>query len=433
MPEVIIIGAGITGLSCAWRLKRSGIETLLLESSGRAGGVIQTQKIDGYLVEWGPNTLLPTPETFSLLDECGLTPHLISGDPRAPRYICIGEELRRVPFGALGFRGLLRALCEPFVRSRSPQNESVQEFFSRRFGREAQDRLVAPFVTGIYAGDTRVLGMRGTFPKLVDLEQQYGSLVWGTWKTRKLKSSRRNRTSSFTEGMEMLPRRLAEDVTIQYDVRDVHIESTLQVTWSLGRVQPRAVVITAPAYSTSSIFDDTYRNIVRLLDTIEYAPIMIAATSVPISAFSKTLRGFGFLAPPSEQLHVLGTLFSSSMFPGRAPRNRALLTSFVGGTLRPETIDWPDSHVWDILCPELQRILKISVSPDPVALIRHRDAIPQYKIGHERWRAELRKELSYTPGLFLAGNYLDGVSVSSCIESGERTAREVKQFLRSKK
>ena len=179
MSDVIIIGAGITGLSCAWRLKKLGVESTILESSNRPGGVIHSERSNGYLIEHGPNSLLPAAENFGLLDEAGLTNEIIEGDHRAPRYICLNHELRKAPFGPMTVPGLLRALAEPLIRSRSPQDESVHDFFVRRAGTEAQDRLVAPFVTGIYAGDTRTLSMAATFPKLHELERQHGSLVVG--------------------------------------------------------------------------------------------------------------------------------------------------------------------------------------------------------------------------------------------------------------
>src|SRR5262245_50642164 len=157
MSDVIIIGAGITGLSCAWRLKKLGIESSILESSNRAGGVIQSERSEGYLIEHGPNSLLPTSENFGLLDEAGLTHEILEGDRRAPRYICFKHELRKAPLGPMSVAGLARALGEPFVRSKSPENESIHDFFTRRVGSEAQERLVSPFVTGIYAGNTREL------------------------------------------------------------------------------------------------------------------------------------------------------------------------------------------------------------------------------------------------------------------------------------
>jgi oxygen-dependent protoporphyrinogen oxidase len=159
--------------------------------------------------------------------------------------------------------------------------------------------------------------------------------------------------------------------------------------------------------------------------------MVIAATSVPEKSFKEPLRGFGFLVPRNEGLHLLGTLFSSSLFAGRAPEGRVLLTSFVGGSFEPGAVDWPDERVWDTVCPELQRVLETSTVPEPVALYRHRCAIPQYSIGHESWVEALADELKQSPGLFITANYVQGVSVPVCIEHGARTAQAVAEYLRS--
>jgi oxygen-dependent protoporphyrinogen oxidase len=161
--------------------------------------------------------------------------------------------------------------------------------------------------------------------------------------------------------------------------------------------------------------------------------MVVATTSLPAAAFPQPLRGFGFLAPRSEGLHVLGTLFSSALFPGRAPEGRTLLTSFVGGAFEREAVEWTDDRVWETVCSELQRVLGTSARPEPVRLIRQRRAIPQYNIGHGSRLDSLRRELQDMPGLFVAANYLDGVSVAACMEQGEKAARDVAAYLRRQK
>ncbi len=432
MADVIIIGAGITGLSCAWRLKRMGIEPLVLEASQRPGGVIKSERVDGYLIERGPNSLLPASENFPLLDEAGLTGEIIEADPKSPRYVVIGGKLRKIPFGPLTPGGLLRAAVEPFVRSKSPKNESVHDFFARRFGRQAQDRLVAPFVTGIYAGDTTKLDMAATFPRFAELERKHGSLILGMMKSGKPKGSRRGHTCSFAGGMERLPQRLAADVDIVYDAADVRLEPGLQVKWTSGTLPAKAVIVTAPAYRAAGMIGNSIPGLATLLDKVDYAPMVTATTSVPDSAFPKPLDGFGFLIPRSEGFHLLGTLFSSALFPGRSPDGRQLLTSFVGGAHERDAIHWTDEQVMTVVRPELQRILGTSEAPLPVAVTRQPRAIPQYRIGHEDWTMALKNELKQWPGLFMAGNYMEGVAVAACMETGERVAREAAAFIGSR-
>jgi len=429
MTDVIIVGAGITGLTCAWRLKRLGIETQVLERFSRPGGVIETERAGEYLIEKGPNTLLPSSDNFPLLDESGLTTAIVEGDRRAPRYICVNGTLRKAPFGPMTAAGLMRAAAEPFVRSRSPVAESIHDFFVRRTGNEAEERLVSPFVTGIYAGNTRELSMAATFPKLVDMERRHGSLVLGMMKSRKPKGVRRGHTCSFAAGMETLPRRLAAGLDVSYNTNEVEIAASLQVRWAGRQATPKALVITIPAYAAAQIVAQLLPDAAGMLSRVDYAPMVIATTSIADKSLPDPLRGFGFLVPRSEKLHLLGTLFSSALFPGRAPHGRQLLTSFVGGSFEPDAIGWPDERIWETVQGELQKVLKASSPPEPLRIVRRTHAIPQYKIGHEQLVVSLKNEIRKIPGLFLAGNYIDGVSVSACMEAGERTARDVAAFL----
>jgi oxygen-dependent protoporphyrinogen oxidase len=193
----------------------------------------------------------------------------------------------------------------------------------------------------------------------------------------------------------------------------------------------RVTVLAVPAHRAVEILEHSHSALAKLLQKVRYAPMLVAATSLPEDSLKEPLRGFGFLAPRDQGLHLLGTLFSSALFTGRAPKGRVFLTSFIGGAFEPEALDWSDEHVWDIVCSELNRVLETSTMPEPVALFRHRKAIPQYDIGHERWVVALKSEVQKLPGLFMTANYLEGVSVPACIEQGERTAHAVAEYFRS--
>ena len=173
-----------------------------------------------------------------------------------------------------------------------------------------------------------------------------------------------------------------------------------------------------------------YPKLTQLLENVQYAPMVVAATALPEHSFREPLRGFGFLAPRDQGVHLLGTLFSSALFTGRAPDGQVLLTSFVGGAFEPDAVTWSDERIWGAVCSELKQVLHTSEMPEPIALLRHTRAIPQYRIGHEQWVAALRLALEETPGLFITANYLEGVSVPACIEQGERTAHAVAEYLR---
>src|SRR5215813_6836129 len=226
MSDVIIVGAGISGLSCAWTLKKLGIEAVILEETARAGGVIQTEKIDGYQVERGPNSFQSAPPALRLVEEAGLWDDLLPPSPNAPRFVYWNRKLRKIPFGPLSAMGILRVLQEPLVRSKSSANESVRDFFTRRLGKQAHDRIVAPALTGIYAGNTANLSMAAVFPKIVEMEREHGSLaaaflksLRGKKKTAPVAPDRpkpKGAIFSFTDGVETLPLRLAQQLRIEY-------------------------------------------------------------------------------------------------------------------------------------------------------------------------------------------------------------------------
>ena len=168
-----------------------------------------------------------------------------------------------------------------------------------------------------------------------------------------------------------------------------------------------------------------------MLGSVEYAPIVVATTSMPLSSLSRPLSGFGFLVPQSERLVLLGTIFSSLLFTGRAPEGRLLLTSFLGGVNKPEVFDWPDERIWESVSSELKRLLTSSIRPEPLAIFRHRRAIPQYNIGHRQRVDAIAAELAKVRGLFVTGNFLHGVSVPACMEHGDNAATAVAEFLRT--
>jgi oxygen-dependent protoporphyrinogen oxidase len=425
-PDAVIVGGGITGLSCAYRLKRLGVSALVLESADRVGGVIRSERRNGHLVEWGPNSLLPTAKTFEFLDELGLGGDLIQANPKSPRYIVVNRRLRAVPFGPVSLRGLARAAGEPFVRTSSANvadDESVASFFSRRFGNEVHDRLAAPFVTGIFAGDTEKLSAAAVFPRIVEMERQHGSVLAAMLKPGLGRSRQRGRKaaiSSFTDGMEALPRRLASELNVETRCTGIRIGKD---------VRSRATVLALPAHRAAEVVGEVHPDLAGALNAVVYAPVVVAAASLAESSLASPLRGFGFLAPRAERLSILGTVFSSLLFPNRAPAGRLLLTSFLGGALKPEVFDWPDERVWDVVCSELKQVLKASLQPEPVALFRHRYAIPQYNIGHRARIERITGEAGKCPGLFVTGNFLHGVSVPACIEQGEAAADAVAEYL----
>jgi oxygen-dependent protoporphyrinogen oxidase len=428
MTDVVVVGAGLSGLACAWQLTRAGREVVVIDRESTPGGVVRTDEIDGCLVEAGPNSILPTPEAMEIIRSTGLEPELVSAPSRLPRFVYIGGRLRKAPW-VLSVGGTLRALGEPFA-ARRPQDgdESLEAFFTRRFGEEVHSRLVSPFVSGIWAGDPGALGIEGTFPRLRELETRYGSVLVGLLRSRP--GGPRSRLSSFRGGMATLPHGLAAGVDLRPGASAIRVSSVGQrweVASSAGTFNGRCVVLALPAFRVSECLDDPALG--SCLDEVDYAPVLVAAATVGSDQTDRVPRGFGFLVPRTEGLHLLGTLFSSSVFPGRAPQGESLLTSFLGGALDRAAVAWPDDRVWETLDAELRKVLGFTGGIRPLRLYRYSRGIPQYRIGHRSWRQRVGACLAARPGLVLTGNYLDGVSVPLTLENGCQTAGAVSRHL----
>lgn len=465
--EVIVVGAGISGLVCAYRLKALGIDVTLLEKSNRVGGVIQSELIDGFLIERGPNSSQGTEELLELVDELGITGELAEGDPKAPAYVYFNGRLHPVPSGAGAFiksglislSGKLRIFGEPFVSVRdSDSEESVASFARRRIGREAAERLVAPFVSGIYAGDAEQLSVQAAFPRLAKLEVNYGGLFRGTLakarEARRAKKSAgavldkaaptRRRLCSFKSGMDLLPRTLASKIG-----EDVLTGcADLRVEWPQGSTGFRLVfehdgshdqlfcehlIIATPANVASEIVAPFSAELSALLNEIDYPPLSTVSLAYDESSVSTPLDGFGFLVPPSEGLNILGCVWNSSLFENRAPKGAALITAFIGGSRNPAVAQAPDAELVSTIHSDLQKVLGISSEPQVVSITRYERSIPQYNLGHFARVQRIERLVDDLTGIRLIGNYLHGVSTGDCIKEADRVGRDVAESISSAK
>jgi oxygen-dependent protoporphyrinogen oxidase len=400
------------------------------------GGVVATDRVGDFLVEAGPSTILPTSGAMEQIVEAGLAGDMIAAPRGAPRYVWLNGRLRRVPW-VLSPGGLIRVLGEPFVgRSPSGDDESAASFFRLRFGHEVHDRLAGPFVGGIYAGDTEQLSLAGAFPRLAELELRYGSVIVGILRGRK-QAPRRFPLSSFTGGMKTLPEGLARglDVRLGCPVRSLRGDGgSWVVETDTETFRSEALVVATPAGPAAGLLGGVSAEAGGLLRKAVYAPVAVAAAAVDDDAFPRPLAGFGFLIPRIEGLYTLGTQFNSCLFGGRAPRGRQLLTSFIGGASLPEIVDWTEERIWSVVSGEVGQVLSLPAgSMTPLALHRYERAIPQYRRGHPAWRSAVAQTLGRQEGLFLAGNYLEGVSLPAAMENGMKVAQRAEAFIRRKR
>jgi protoporphyrinogen/coproporphyrinogen III oxidase len=452
--RTIVIGGGISGLACAYRLLRFGADVLLLEETDRAGGVIGTIRQDGFQFEIGPQSFLSNSTLLQLISDLGLDGELLRADSRAPRYVLLDGTLRKAPLGPqdllstslLRMGTKLRLLSEPWRRSRPPDgDESVAAFVRRKFGVDLLENLVGPMVSGIHAGDPERLSLRSAFPVVHEWELKHGSVLRGAMNSRPPKGMPRPGLCSFREGTETLVRRLAdalgESLSLGTRVEQVsrgkangHSGFDVQAI-RRGRAESLnadALVIATPTRAAAEIAGQLSPTFSELLARVEYAPVAVVGCGYKREQVAQPVDGFGFLVPRKENLSVLGTVWSSSLFEGRAPDGMVSFTSFVGGATNPNCMDLSDEQIAGEAEREVAQVLRISGAPATRMLRRWPRALPQYNLGHSKIVAGLEQELRRFPGFFLAGNYLSGPSVGSCAEQAERTANAVQEFLSAK-
>ena len=441
--DVIVVGAGLSGLVTAYRLQRSGLSVQVLESASRAGGVIGSKRCDGVLCELGPNSAMDTsPAINALLDELGIGGQRIDASAAASRrYVVSGGRLMPLPSSPATFittslfstGAKLRLFAEPFIgRSAPGEEESVAQFVSRRLGREFLDYAVEPFVSGIYAGDPEQLSLPAAFPRLHELEQRHGSLFVGALRTalgrkKAAGNSKVKATSfSFQNGMQTLTDALAAPLQIKFGAAARQLARQGDGSWRVaageGVRAARAVVLAVPAHAAAPLVRAFAPGAAEALAAIPYAPIAIVVSAYRRADVPHPLDGFGFLAPAAERPDLLGTLFSSTMFAHRAETGTVVLTSFLGGRRNPALVAASDSELLETVRRELARLVGVSGQPLTHRITRWPQAIPQYTFGHRERMATLDQSERDSPGLFFCANYRGGVSISDCISRGTETA-----------
>jgi oxygen-dependent protoporphyrinogen oxidase len=434
MTGAIVVGAGISGLVRAHALARRGDDVLVLEASDTVGGVMRTCLSDGYLLELGPNTVRPTRELWGLVEELGLAGEALLADPGRRRYVAWEGALHALPMSPAGLlrtrllsaAGKLRVLAEPFVPKGTDPEESVHAFFARRLGHEIADRVIEPFVGGIFAGSARDLVASAAFPTLGRWEKESGSLFRGAIAERRRRPAAGPAPRgllSFRDGLQSLPRALASRLGTRLETR-TSVESVRPVSgggWTVaassGERTAAQVVLATPAAETARLLEPFAPEAARALREIPHPFLAVLHFSWPLHELSRPLDGFGHLAVPQPGRRVLGAVWSSSLFAGRAPAGHSLVTAFVGGARDPEAAALSDGDLTRIAARELTATLGARREPELVLLTRYARSIPQYVAGHAARRKVLEEAEARFPGLTLLGNYRDGVSVGDVVRN----------------
>ncbi len=457
--RVAIVGGGVTGLAAAFRLRRNyGIEDLVvLEAEPRTGGNIATTRADGFVVEHGPSGFLDNvPETLALARDLGLAP-VPSNKATRKRFLIHDGKLARVPEGPIGFLrspllslpGRLRVFGEPFARPRPPGDETVFAFAARRIGAEAADVLVDAMVTGVFAGDSTVLSLRSAFPKMHAMESEHGSLVRAML-AKMWRRLRQRGTAATAAGGPAGPSgvltsfeggfyRLIESLTAELDgkVRTStpvdslgYRDGAFTLATGAGAIRADRVLLAVPAPQCASILFDGLPAAAGLLRNIPSAPIAVVALAFPAEEFPHSLDGFGFLVPRKERFSILGALWSSSIFPARAPEGSVLLTSMVGGARNAGAVTLPDDALEALVLADLRKVFGPAPAPTRRFLFRYPEGISQYPPGHEDRLAALARACRTLPGLYLAGSSFRGISVNFCVVQAERAAEAIAKSMK---
>lgn len=461
--KVVVIGGGITGLTAAYRLRQaadggSPIEVLLLEGSPRLGGKITTERTGGFVLEEGPDAFITVkPDALALAKELGLGPRLLpTAAGRQDVYVYTRGRLRALPEGLLlmapskilpflasdivTWKAKLRMGLD-FILPRGGNDkcdETLGDFTRRRLGQEALETIVAPVMAGIYGGDADRLSLQSTFPRFIELERQYRSVIHGMRTTTAKRPKSNSGVTTFmsfetglAEIVETLAKRLEEQTRLGAKVQEIKKSEKI---WSVAleggeTLSADAVILTPAAWQAADLLDGVDEILARQLREIPFT-----STATLSLAYAEPLApgfppGFGFVVPRAEPGCISAGTFTSSKFPSRTAKGKALVRLFLGGAGREETLLVPDDQLIASARQDLERMAGIVARPELARLRRWPKANPQYYAGHTSRLQAIESSLLRHPGLSLAGASYNGIGIPDCIASGNQSARRILEKL----
>jgi oxygen-dependent protoporphyrinogen oxidase len=448
--QVGVVGAGISGLSLAQALTRHArqgapLQVTVFEREARVGGVVRSERCDGYLCEHGPDGFLDrADETVTLVHELGLAERLLTSDTRARRrFVYRRGRLRETPSGPgsfltsdiLSFPGRLRAAVEPFIGSSPAEDETIHAFAARRFGKEAADILVDAISAGVFGGDSRQLSLRACFPLLSEMEAEHGSVVRALAKRARKPGTGHGpalgRLVSFPEGIEQLIHALGREVSaslrLRAPVRAIRqIRRDQRVEWELAcedaTYRANVVVLATDASSAARLVDSIDGELAGLLREIPSAPLAVLCLGYGNRRAGGMVDGFGFLVPRGEGPRILGAVWESNVFAGRAPDGHALIRVMIGGATDPDALSMDDEALVRTARTDLKTVCHLDAPLAFVKCIRQNRGLPQYVVGHLPRLSRIDERLQRFEGLMLAGNSYRGVALTACIAEARKLA-----------
>jgi oxygen-dependent protoporphyrinogen oxidase len=454
MTRVAVIGAGISGLVAAYELSRMGADVIVLESSSRPGGVIGTRSVGGYQFEIGPSCIQGESGALrELIDDLRMTEDILPADPSSKyRHLYYHGSLKALPTNMAEFgrsrlfspQQKLRILMEPLIHRRKSRGEvSVAEFFGRRLGRGVSMTWVDVLVSEVYAGNPNRLGIDSAFPTLASVVRENGGFLRAMRSQastlQNLEESGVNASVfSLKEGLESLPKRLAAELGDR--IRYARVAKQLArrpgggLQISVGdhkgnyeTLEADRLVTAIDAAHTGVLLAPLAPDVADLLFEVETSPLMVALAGFDRDQLPGLPPGFGFLVPRCVRMRTLGWRFLSNLFPNRAPEGKIALLGFIGGVLDPHATNIADDVLKHLMMGELALALGQRKMPRPehFEILRWEGCLPQYNVGHLRRIQAVRTFVAMeSPEVTLAGNWVSGISVNSCVRRGREAAKE---------
>lgn len=449
--KIVVIGAGISGLTAAYFLKQKGFDITVLEKKSDVGGMIETSYENGFLFEKGANSALEiTPLILRIVKELNLNDQFLYANKTAnKKYILRDNTLHPLPLNASAIlksklfsaKAKLRLIAEPFIgKSQNAYYQSVAEFTTHRLGKEVLDYVINPLVGETYTGNPESLSIKSAFPLLYELEEKYGSLTVGTIKSIKERkyskgeSKQSGKMFSFKNGMTVLPNALAKyldkSVTTKCEVKKVEIfEDRYKLTFDHQgesvSLLADIVISSVPAYTAADLFGHFDEGLKKHLLDIQYPPLLVQYLVYRKADIQQSLDAYGFFVPSKEKKSFLGSIWNSAIFPNRVSDEFASFTLFIGGAREPEILTIDKELLLMKVRGEFETLMKVSGEPIYSSYKFWPKAIPQYTIGyieHENYIDNFEKKF---PGIILNANYRGGISIAECIKNSERVVEKV--------
>ena len=468
MKRLVIVGGGIAGLAATYfaleKAKKisESISLKLLDEKDRLGGCILTEKVNGFVIEGGPDCFLyEKPWALALCERLGLGGRILNTNENRRVLILSNGKLHELPEGfmlmvptsftpfikssLISWPGKIRMAMDLFIpEKKSDEEESLADFVRRRLGREALEKIAEPLVAGIHAGTPETMGLKSTFPRFLQIEEEYGSLIRGMLARRKMalqwqKREGPQRTMFLTlkdglgEWVDCLRENIGDEV-VGLKKRVMKVKRTekgdYQVQLSDGTsFEADAIILATPSFITARIVEEMDPKLSEMLLTIPYVSSATVSLAYRRSQIHHPLDAFGFIIPRSEKRKIMASTWTSVKFNDRAPEGNVLLRVFVGGANNEELVNLSDEEMLRMIQEELKDIMDVEGDPILTRIYRWERSMPQYLVGHLEKVARMEGRTNLQPGLFLTGCAYKGIGISDSVHDSEIVAEKAVEYL----